>query len=190
MGCTAAPYGGSRTPGFVSTRRRQLPSRPVAQIPGDLVLHPLGGKDRMAAEQLSLFHLLLVVLDPYTYQSSWLIDTGGRILSHFSGADVRTAFLVTCDEDGARQFLGPWVDEVMVFCDPERELVKALGAKELPAFVHLAHDGSVVGLAEGWDPETWRPIAEGLAAVMSWSRPPIPKTGDPVPFEGTAAIPA
>lgn len=161
----------------------------MAQIPSDLMLHPLGGKDRSATEQLSMFHLLLVLLDPYTYESTWLIKTAGRILSHYSGADVRPAFVVTCDEDGARQFLGPWVDELMVFCDPDRELVKALGVKELPALAHLGTDCSILGLAEGWDPETWRPITEELAEMMSWSRPPIPKAGDPVPFEGTAAVP-
>lgn len=162
----------------------------MAQIPGDLVLTPLGGRPRTAEEQLSLFHLLLVVLDPYTHESSWLIDTGGRILTNFSGADVRVGFLLTCDEKGARDFLGPWADRVMVFCDEDRSVVKALSLSELPALVHLAIDCSVQGIAEGWDPETWRPVLEQLAGVMSWSRPTVPMAGDPVPFAGTAAIPS
>ncbi len=160
----------------------------MASLSPDLVLHPLGGEDRTLGEQLTLFHLVTVVLDPYTHESSWLLETAGRILTNFKGADCRTAFTLTCDEAGARQFLGPWVDEVMVFCDPDRTFVKELGLKELPAFVHIAHDASVMGQAEGWDPETWRPIAENLAELMSWSRPVIPKTGDPVPYAGTPAL--
>ena len=160
----------------------------MATLSPDLVLHALGGDDRTVAEQLTLFHLVTVVLDPYTHESSWLLETAGRILSNFSGADCRTAITLTCDEKGARQFLGPWADRLMVLVDPDREFVKDLGLSELPAFVHIAHDGSVMGLAEGWDPETWRPIAENLAKIMSWSRPAIPMTGDPVPFEGTPAL--
>ena len=53
--------------------------RPMATLPPDLVLHQLGRKDRTAADQLKLFHLALVVLDPYTYESSWLLETGARI---------------------------------------------------------------------------------------------------------------
>jgi hypothetical protein len=162
--------------------------RPMATLPPDLVLHQLGKKDRTAADQLKLFHLALVVLDPYTYESSWLLETGARILSNFAGADVRAAFLLTCDEAGATEFLGPHTDEFMCFVDPDREVVKALGLKELPAFVHVALDLTIVGTAEGWDPETWRPIIENLADVMSWSRPQVPKPGDPVPFEGTNAL--
>jgi hypothetical protein len=160
----------------------------MATLPPDLVLHQLGRKDRTVADQLKLFHLAVVILDPYTYESSWLLETGARILRNFAGADVRAAFLLTCDEAGAKEFLGPHADELMCFVDPDREVVKALGLKELPAFAHVALDLTIVGTAEGWDPETWRPIIENLADVMSWSRPQIPKPGDPVPFDGTDAL--
>jgi hypothetical protein len=160
----------------------------MTTLPPDVVVRPLGGKERTIDEQLTLFHLALVVLDPYTYESSWLLGTAARILRNFSGADCRAAFLLTCDEAGARQFLGPLTDELMCFVDPDREFVKALGLSELPAFVHLAQDRSIVGAAEGWDPDTWRPILENLADVMSWIRPVVPKAGDPVPFEGTPAL--
>ena len=33
-------------------------------------------------------------------------------------------------------------------------------------------------------------FVENLAEMMSWSRPVVPKAGDPVPYEGTAAVPA
>ena len=162
----------------------------MATLSGDLVLHPIGGKDRTLAEQLTLFHLVLVVLDPYTYESSWLLKTADRILTHYSEADCRVGWLVAADETGARAFLGDLTGDMLTFCDPDREFIKALGCNELPAFVHIAQDASVAGMAEGWNPETWRPIAENLAEVMSWTRPAIPETGDPVPYEGTAAIPA
>lgn len=161
----------------------------MSTVASDVVLHPLTGKDRTLGEQLGLFHLVAVVLDPYTYESSWLLETAGRILTNFANADCRACFVVTSDEKGARLFLGPWAERLMVFCDPERDLVKALGLSELPAFVHVAHDLSVAGAAEGWDPETWRPIADNLADVLSWSRVEIPRPGDPVPYPGSVAIP-
>ena len=164
--------------------------RPVTTLPADLVLHPLGGKDRTLDEQLKLFHLVAVVLDPYTYESSWLLDTAARILAGFAGADCRVAWVVTADEAGTRAFLGELADQALTFADPDREFVKALGAKELPAFVHVALDRSIVGMAEGWNPDTWRPIAENLADMMSWRAPLMVKTGDPVPYAGTPAIPA
>lgn len=157
-------------------------------VPTDVVLHPLRGKERTLAEQVGLFHLVTVVLDPYTYESSWLLDTATRILHNFRGADCRTAFTLTCDAKGAREFLGPLTEEYLVFTDPDRSFVKALGLSELPAFVHIDQEGAIVGVAEGWDPETWRPIAEQIAEVMSWSRPVIPQAGDPVPYRGTPAV--
>ncbi len=165
-----------------------LRSQPVANLSPDVEMHPVGGRSRTVAEQLKLFHLAAVVLDPFTYESSWLLGTAGRILETFSGADCRTAMILTSDAAGATEFVGPWADSLMIFADPDREFTKALGLRELPAFVHIAMDLSVVGKAEGWDPETWRPIAENLADMMSWSRPQIPIAGDPVPFEGTAAL--
>jgi hypothetical protein len=162
----------------------------VPTVAPDVVLHPLNGKDRTLGEQVAFFHLVAVVLDPFTYESSWLLDTAGRILTNFSGADARTALILTSDVDGAREFVGPWAEKLMIFADEDRSLVKALDLSELPAFVHIAHDVSLAARAEGWDPETWRPIAEELADTLSWSRPVIPAPGDPVPFAGTKAVPA
>ena len=44
--------------------------------PPDLVLTPLGGESRPLQEWLTTFHLASVVLDPYTNESSWILDTG------------------------------------------------------------------------------------------------------------------
>ena len=100
--------------------------------PGDLQLAPLRGAARSLDDWLTTFHLAAVVLDPYTYESAWLLETAGRILEHFRGADCRIAFVVTADADDAREFLGPWAERVLTFADPDRELVKALGLNELP----------------------------------------------------------
>ena len=159
----------------------------MATVSADLVLQPLGGEPRTAAEQVNLFQLVVVVLDPYTNESAWVLETAGRILAEFAGADCRVGWLVTAPEDDARTFLGPWAERMMVFVDPERTAVAALELEEIPALVHIGHDLSVIGRAEGWNPDTWRPITDNLGAMMSWSRPTFPRTGDPVPFPGSPA---
>jgi len=165
-----------------------LPSAAVAtNPPGDVQLAPLDGEPRTLAQWLTTFHLATVILDPYTYESAWLLETSGRILDGFKGADCRVAFVVTAPADEAREFLGPWADQILTFADPHREFVKGLGLDELPAFVHLRQDGQVAGVAEGWDPIEWRDVASALAKAMSWSRPLIPSAGDPKPYAGSPA---
>jgi hypothetical protein len=153
----------------------------------DLLLDPINGEARTIAEWLVTFQLAAVVLDPFTNESSWLLETAGRVLTHFNGADCRVAFIVTGTKDEARQFLGPWADKVLTFADPDRTAVMALGLNELPAFVQIRGDRTIAGAAEGWDPMEWRAVAERLAANMSWSAPLIPATGDPSPYAGSAA---
>jgi hypothetical protein len=156
--------------------------------PGDLQLAPLDGEPRTLDAWLTTFHLAAVILDPYTYESAWLLETAGRILEGFRGADCRIAFVVTAEPDDARAFLGPWAKQVLCFADPDRDLVKAIGVNELPAFVHLAHDRSVAALAEGWDPPEWREAAAKLAKAMSWIPPNIPTARDPKPYAGSPAL--
>lgn len=155
--------------------------------PADLTLSPLKGEPRTIAAWLTTFQLATVVLDPFTNQSSWILETAGRILTHFNGADCRVAFIVTGTADEARQFLGPWADKVLTFADPDREAVKALGLNEIPAFLQIRGDLKVAASAEGWDPLEWRAVAEALAENMSWSAPLIPAHGDPTPFAGSPA---
>ncbi len=154
----------------------------------DLELTPLDGEGRPLAEWLTTFRLAVVVIDPFTWESSWLLKTAGRILSTYADADCRTAFLVTGNEDEARQFLGPWTERTLTFTDPDRAAVKALGLEHLPAFVHLAQDGTLVGVAEGWKAAEWSEVAQGLTRVLKWSTPVIPANGDPGPFEGSPAL--
>lgn len=177
-------------PGWTYGKPRRLATfSPVAtDPPGDLALASLDHESRTLAAWLTTFHLAVVVIDPYTYESSWLLETAGRILESFRGADCRVAFVVTAADDDARQFLGPWADRVLTYTDDDRELVKALGLNELPAFVYIRQDLQVVGAAEGWDPAEWREVAQRLADDTSWTRPLIPASGDPQAFPGSPAL--
>ncbi len=173
---------------LLALNRARYRLRPMAtDPPADLMLAPINGDARSIAEWLTTFQLAVVVLDPFTNESSWLLETSGRILTHFTGADCRVAFLVTGTADEARQFLGPWADKVLTFADPDRTAVKALGLNELPAFVQIRGDLHVPAAAEGWDPLAWREVANALAKNMSWSAPLIPTQGDPSAYAGSAA---
>ncbi len=155
--------------------------------PADLELAPINGEARTIDEWLKTFQLAVVVLDPYTNESAWLLETAGRILGHFTGADCRVAFVVTASADEARQFLGPWAERILTFADPDRAAVQALGLNEVPAFVQIRNDRAVVAAAEGWDPMEWRAVADSLAKAMSWSAPLIPLPADPTPYAGSSA---
>jgi hypothetical protein len=157
----------------------------VATVPADLKLEPIGGEPLTMSDQVTMFHLVTVVLDPYTYESAWILETAGRVLGELVGADCRVAWLVTADEKDALAFLGPWAERFLTFVDPDRTVVTALGVEEIPALVHIGNDLSIIGKADGWDPEQWRPITDNLAKMMSWSKPLLPKTGDPMPFAGS-----
>jgi len=154
----------------------------------DLTLTPLTGDAKTLHQWLTTFHLASVVLDPFTNESAWILKTAARILRQFSGAAVRINFIVTCDATDARAFLGPFADEFLVFCDPDRIAVKALGLAELPAFVLIKSDGSVPIAAQGWTSAEWKEVAAAVAALTSWSRPAIPAPGDPGSFRGTPAL--
>ena len=114
--------------------------------------------------------------------------TAGRILEVFRQADVRVGFVVTAAPEDARQFVGPWADSLFVLCDPDKAFVKSLQLDELPALVHLGIDGTLLGWAQGWDPEQWRPVVDNLARIMSWKAPDIPAPGDPRPYAGAPAL--
>ena len=155
--------------------------------PADLTLTPINGDARTIDEWLTTFQLAIVVLDPFTNESAWLLETAGKVLTHFAEADCRVAFVVTSTADDAREFLGPWSERILTFADPDRAFAKALSLNEVPAFVQIRNDRKVVGVAEGWDPQEWRDVAHRLAHDMSWSSPLIPEPGDPSPYAGSAA---
>jgi len=156
--------------------------------PPDLVLTPLGGEGRALQEWLTTFHLASVVVDPYTNESSWILPTATRVLEDLRGSDARVNFLVTADADDTRTFMGPLVDRFLVFVDPDRIAVKALGLSELPAFVFIRVDGTVQAAAEGWRADEWRAVADAVADATAWQAPDIPIVGDPGPFRGSPAL--
>lgn len=160
----------------------------MASLPADVKLDPLQGDPRTLQEQTQLFHLVAVVLDPFTYESSWILPVAVRVLRNFAEADCRVALVATCTDDEAQQFLGPFAKEFLTFTDPNREFVRALDLQALPAFVHINVNQELEGRAEGWHPEEWRAVAENLARVMSWRRPNIPVLDDPKPFDGSPAL--
>ncbi|MFK8024779.1 MAG: hypothetical protein AB8G26_12535 [Ilumatobacter sp.] len=162
------------------------------KLPTDLVLTPLvdgaAGKSRPLMEWLTTFHLASVVLDPYTNESSWILRTARRVLREFSDCDVRINLIVTAPPADAATFLGPLTDEFLVFCDPDRAIVKAMGLKELPAFVLTRVDAVIDAKAEGWHPEHWEKVCDAIAAITKWSSIELPVAGDPVPFRGSPAL--
>ena len=154
----------------------------------DLVLTSLTGEARTLREWLTMFHMATVVLDPYTNESAWILKTAARIMHQFSGAAVRINWLMTCSSQEARAFLGPYADEFLVFIDPDRIAVKALGLSELPAFVLVQSNGAISASAQGWSAESWRHVSHSIAPLTNWSTPTIPAPGDPGTFRGTAAL--
>ncbi|WCO68478.1 hypothetical protein PO878_07020 [Iamia majanohamensis] len=157
------------------------------QVPESITLTALSGDAATLDDWMTTFQLAVVVIDPYTSESSWLIDTAGRLLTEFKGADCRVAWVVTSDADDARTFLGPWADELLTFCDPDRSFVRGVGLSHLPAFVHLRQDRVVISTAEGWDPAEWDEAIGQLTRMMSWTRLEVPPPGAPGPFPGSPA---
>ena len=144
--------------------------------PADLRLAPINGEARTIAEWVTTFQLAVVVLDPFTNESAWLLDTAGRVLTHFREADCRVAFVVTGTADEARQFLGPWADKVLTFADPDRaSRERASASTSSRRSCRSEATCTWPASAEGWDPEQWQVVADGsLAKNMSWSAPLIP----------------
>ncbi|NDE21029.1 MAG: hypothetical protein EBZ98_05175, partial [Actinobacteria bacterium] len=75
------------------------------------MMQTLEGEKRELHEWLTTFHLLSVVIDPYTNESSWVLQTARRVLKQFAGSSVRTNYVVTAGPDEARMFLGPLAGE-------------------------------------------------------------------------------
>ena len=151
----------------------------------DLELTPLDGETRTLGDFMTTFPLVPVVLDPYTNESAWILDTAHRFLTHFKGADCRPCWIVTCGADDARTYLGPYGEEFLSFADPDRRVAGGLGVREAPAVLLVRQDGEVVSKAEGWNSDEWRTVAEAVAELSHWSRPAMPAPGDPAAYSGT-----
>lgn len=153
--------------------------------PPELVLTPLVGPPKTIEETLTMFHLLLVVLDPFTNESAWILRTAQRVLHTFRESDCRVGYVITGTADDARLFLGERANDISVYLDRDRELVKGLGLATLPAIVHLGMDGTVVNAAEGWGAAQWKGVTDPLARVCSWAAPVLPEFSDPGAFAGS-----
>ena len=152
-------------------------------ISTDVTLAPLTGRARSLEEWLTTFHLAVVALDPFTREGAWILPVATRVLTHFSQADVRVALLLPATPDECRLFLGPWVNTILTFADPEREAIKGMGFERLPVFAHIAMDGTLEGKAEGWRPAEWQAVADQLSEVMSWTTVVVDGgTNVPAPF--------
>lgn len=153
----------------------------------DIELAPIGGSPRPLEQWLTTFPLAPVILDPFTHESAWILETARRILITYRGAGCRTCWIVTCNEQEAGRFLGPYADELLTFTDPARSVVRSLGIEYLPAFMLIRHDGSVAAAAQGWDPLQWREVAAAISEMTEWNRPVIGDLGDPAAYPGTPA---
>lgn len=154
----------------------------------DVSLATLSGESRPLEQWLTTFHLASVILDPYTNESSWVLDAAARILDGLRGASARVNLVVTGDAVDAKAFLGPLAEQFLVFCDPQRSFVRSLGLDQLPAFVFVRIDGTVQANAQGWNPVEWRAVAEAIADATSWLAPDVPGPRDPRAFAGTPAL--
>lgn len=161
----------------------------VASNPSpDLTLTSLSGDSRELSQWLTTFHLASVVLDPFTNESAWVLKPAARILAAMRDTAARMNFVVCGTAEEAKQFLGPLVDEFLVFADPDRVLARDLHLATLPAFAFIRSDGTLQGVAEGWNPAEWKVVADTIAATTAWIAPPVPGPGDPGPFHGTPAL--
>lgn len=158
----------------------------VKQLDPELKLSASGGETRTIDEWTTTFQLLTVIIDPYTQESAWLLETAGRFLDHFKGASCRTAWTVLADEKDAKRFLGPWANELLVFTDPNRSFAKGLEIERTPALAYIRQDLAVIGVAQGWDPTEWEQLGALVGKVNAWSHPQLPAAGDPGSFEGAA----
>lgn len=176
----------------VPSSTRSVASKVGERLPVDLVLTPLVGgelgKCRPVMEWLTTFHLASVVLDPYTNESAWVLNAATRVLEQFRGSDARINLVVTANATDTRAFLGPLAERFMVFCDPERTAVRAMGLDALPAFAFIRVDGVVAAAAEGWNPPEWEAVADAIAEITWWTSIPVPGPGDPGPFRGSPSL--
>ena len=106
---------------------------------GDVTLTHISGVELPLDDWLTTFHLAVVVLDPFEYESAWLLETAGRILDVFAQADVRVGFVVTSTPADAAAFVGPWAEKLFVLCDPDKAVADNLArimswkAPDIPA---------------------------------------------------------
>ena len=144
----------------------------VATAPSlDTVLTPLDADGRSLREWLTLFHLTSFIIDPYTHESAWILNTCARIMRQFSGAATRVNFVVTASAAEAKQFLGPLASEFLTFADADRTFVKQLGLAEQPS--RPSPNGTRFAFGSGGFLKVW----EKPHATHTADEPPEATTG-------------
>ncbi len=149
----------------------------------------LAGTEYKLRDWLTSYPLLLVAIDPYTAQSSWILDTAVRIFRHFQPADIRVGWICTGDVEATKAFLGPLAEEFLTISDPKAELCKELGIGVLPSLVHIRVDGFTQH-ADSWDPQVWTKVTDWVATIAAWSKINLGVGPDPVAYEGTRIAPS
>ena len=135
------------------------------------------GVTRTLDDWSTMFHLCLVIL-PARPEASVYIPIAQRIFQAFGDADCRTACASSATSPSpSASSARP--SRSTSFVDTDAELVSSLGLKQLPAFVHLRQDTTVVAAAEGWDPAAWQAVAKEMGKAMAWSVPTVAAAGDP-----------
>ena len=153
------------------------------------MLTPLGGEARPLEEWLTTFHLASVVLDPYTNESSWILKTAARILEGCAAPTCGSTSSSPADGRRRPAFLGPLADEFLVFCDPDRAFVKALGlATAAGVRLHPRRRHACRPPPRAGRPTAWRAVADAIADDDGVVGADIPVAGDPGPFHGTPAL--
>jgi hypothetical protein len=156
----------------------------VAQNPDPtLKITSLKGVTRTLDDWTTMFHVCLVVLPDRPEGAAW-VPVARRIFHVLGDADCRAAVCVAGSEYIARRVVGTGADEFIVFTDPDKAFARSLGLTQLPAFVHLQQDTTLVDAAEGWNPREWQRVADGIAKAMKWSSPQVARAGDPAPTQG------
>jgi hypothetical protein len=125
-----------------------------------------------------MFHLCLVVLPPRPEAARWIPDAK-RIFATFGDTDCHCAFVVPGPASVAERVLGPVENEILTFVDPDLDLIHDLDLTNLPAFVHLRQDTSLVADAEGWSASEWQRVARAVGKAMAWTVPEVAGPGDP-----------
>jgi hypothetical protein len=160
----------------------------VAQNPNpQLAITSYKGVTRTLDDWATVFNLAIVIL-PDRLEGNEFVPVVDRIFATFGDSDVRTIVCVPATPGITKRVLGSALDRWLVWCDPERAFVSALGLERLPAFVHLRQDTTLVNAAQGWSPSEWQRVADEIARHEHWTSPVVAGRNDPSPTPGWAAV--
>ena len=146
-------------PGSWPGRYRALGSLAVAtDPPADLLLAPIDGEPTTIADWLTTFQLAAVVLDPFTNESAWILDTAGRVLHPLPRGRLPGG--LHRDRNGRRgaPVPRPVGRQGAHLRRPRPRRGARPGAQRAPAFVHIRGDLHGGGRRRGMGP---RGVAQG-----------------------------